>query len=123
MSERGYRRYLPGDEIPLKLEIQHPRMHLGEAGVAFHHEEHPETELSASGPTEVAGNSRVVNLRLSVPPGAAPGLYRANRLWVETYGGRVYDYEGDEVAVVGDRIAFEVLDEPDQKPILRLSYR
>lgn len=123
MSERAYRRYLPGDEISLKLEIQHPRMHLGEAGVAFRHEEHPENELSASGPTEVAGNSRVVNLMLSVPPGTTPGLYRARRLWVETYGGRVYDYEGDEVEGAADRIAFEVLAEPDEKPTLMLTYR
>lgn len=123
MSERGYRRYLPGDEIRLKLEIQHPLMHLGEAGVAFRHEEYPQIELDARGPTEVAGNSRVVNLMLSVPPGATPGLYRAHRLWVETYAGRVYDYEGDEVAGVADRIAFEVLEEPDAKPTLTLSYR
>jgi hypothetical protein len=53
-----------------------------------------------------------------------PGLYRANRLWVETYGKRTYDYdEGEEVAPVANKFALEVLEEPDEKPELRLSSR
>ena len=51
-----------------------------------------------------------------------PGVYRANQLWVETYE-RVYRYEEEEVAAIANRIAFEVLDEPDEKPDITLSYR
>jgi len=124
MSEHYHYQYLPGDEIKLNLEIRSPRMYLREAGVVFRHEERDKIELSASGGlTNREGRTWVAELTLEVPPGAVPGLYRVNRLWVETHGERVYDYEGDEVAEIADRFAFEVLDEPDEKPDLSLSYR
>jgi len=123
MGVQDYERFLPGDEVPLRLEIQHPRMRLDEVGVTLAHEERPEIELLVGGQTEPAGNSRVAKLTLLVPAGAMPGLYRVNRMWVTTYGGRVFNYEGEEVAEFASNFAFEVLDEPDEKPELRLSYR
>jgi hypothetical protein len=123
MSEHNYRKFLPGDEVKLKIEIRYPRMNLRAAGVVFRHVvEHAESELSASGPTEGEGDSMVAELTLEVPPGTVPGVYRANQLWVETYE-RVYRYEEEEVAAIASRIAFEVLDEPDEKPDITLSYR
>jgi hypothetical protein len=122
MSEHFYRKFMPGDEVKLKIEIRYPRMNLRAAGVVFRHEERDKSELSASGPTEGEGNSKVAELTLEVPPGAVPGVYRANQLWVETYE-RVYRYEEEEVAAIANRIAFEVLDEPDEKPDITLSYR
>ena len=122
MSEHNYRKFLPGDEVKLKIEIRYPRMNLRAAGVVFRHEERDKSELSASGPTEGEGDSRVAELTLEVPPGAVTGVYRANPLWVETYE-RVYRYEEEEVAAIANRIAFEVLDEPDEKPDITLSYR
>ena len=124
MSEHYHYQYLPGDEIKLNLEFRSPRMYLREAGVVFRNEQHDKSELSASSLTkrdEV--RTWVAELTLEVPPGAVPGLYKAHRLWVETYGGRLYDYEGDEVADIANRFAFEVLDEPDEKPHLSLRYR
>jgi hypothetical protein len=125
MSEHGYRRFLPGDKVSLELEIHSPHMHLHEAGVSFRHEERYQSELSARGPVgdpdprrRGASNFKVAALSFSVPGGAAPGLYRVNELWVETYGGRVYRYEGEEVAELGSRFDFEVLEEPDEKPEL-----
>src|SRR5918995_2029641 len=50
-----------------------------------------QNELSASGPVEDPdpsrrlSSSKVASLSFSVPGGTAPGLYRVNRLWVETY--------------------------------------
>ena len=129
MSEHGYRQFLPGDKIRMELEIRYPRMHLREAGVTFRHEEHARSELSASGPVEDPdprrrlSDSKVASLSFSVPSGALPGLYRVSELWVETYGGRVYRYEGEEVAHITSRIAFEVLEEPDDKPRLTLGFR
>jgi hypothetical protein len=124
MSEHYHYQYLPGDEIKLNLEIRSPRMYLREAGVVFRHEERDKSELSASGLTNRdEGRTWVAELTLEVPPGAVPGLYRAHRLWVKTYGERLYDYEGDEVADIANRFAFEVLDEPDEKPHLSLRYR
>ena len=129
MSEHDHPQYLPGDKVSLELEIRYPRMHLRNAGVVFQHEELDRSQLSASGPVEDPDsrrglpNSKVVSFSFSVPGGAVPGLYRANQLWVETYGGRVYRYEGEEVANIASRIAFEVLEEPDEKPELTLEFR
>ena len=123
MSAHGYRQFLPGDAVSLELEIRYPRMHLREAGVTFRHEEHDRWELSASGPVEGLTNTKVTPLSFSVPGGTMPGLYRANELWVETYGGRVYRYEGEEMAHIASMIAFEVLEEPDEKPEVSLGYR
>jgi hypothetical protein len=130
MSEHGYSGFLPGDIVRLELVIQDPRMHLSEAGVVFRHEERDQSELSASGPVEdleprrrTSPPHKVATLAFPVPGEAEPGLYRVNRLWVETYGGRVYHYEGAEVAQIASRIAFEVLEEPDEKPGLSLGFR
>jgi hypothetical protein len=104
-------------------------MHLRNAGVVFHHEERVQSELSASGPVEDPdpsrrlSSSKVASLSFSVPGGTAPGLYRVNRLWVETYGEYVYHYEGEEVAELTSRFAFEVLEDPDEKPELALRFR
>jgi hypothetical protein len=99
MMDHGYLRYLPGDQVRLNLEIiKFTRMHVREAGVVFRHVEHEQSELTASGPPEtIGGQSNVARLTLSIPALATPGLYRVNRMWVETYGGRRYDYEGEEV--------------------------
>jgi hypothetical protein len=126
VSEHQYRQYLPGDEIKLKLVIRYPRMYLREAGVVFRHEEGlGKSELSARDQTNLddEGRTWVAKLTLEVPPGAVPGLYRAHRLWVKTYGERLYEYEGDEVADLANRFAFVVLDEPDEKPHISLDYR
>ena len=53
MMDHGYRRYLPGDQVRLNLEIiKLARMHVREAGVVFRHVEHDQSELTASGPPE-----------------------------------------------------------------------
>ena len=124
MNEGGYRQFLPGDEIKLKLEIRYARMHLHEVGVVFRHEEDEEQhQLAAGGPPEASGTTNVAELTLLVPAGAVPGIYRVRQLWLETYGGRVYRYQGEEVAEIASRFALEVIAEPDEKPELGLSYR
>jgi hypothetical protein len=125
MRDHGYRRFLPGEEVRLNLEIiKFARMHVREAGVVFRHVEHDKrSELTASGtPEHIEGQSNLVRLTLPIPAGAPPGLYRVNRMWVETYGGRRYDYEGEEVPEHASTLAFEVDEEPDAKPQLSLSY-
>jgi len=124
MRDHGYRRLLPGEELRLNLEIiKFARMHVRQAGVVFRHVEHEKSELTASGPPEhIEGQSNLVRLTLPIPAGATPGLYRVNRMWVETYGERRYDYEGEEVAEQASTLAFEVDEEPDAKPQLSLSY-
>jgi hypothetical protein len=114
MMDHGYLRYLPGDQVRLNLEIiKFARIHV----------EHEQSELTASGPPEtIGGQSNLARLTLPIPAVATPGLYRVNRMWVETYGGRRYDYEGEEVPEHASTLAFEVDEEPDAKPQLSLSY-
>jgi hypothetical protein len=124
MSEHGYRQFLPGDEIELKLTIKYPRMHLREVGVVFRHEERgAAAELLASSTPEAEREHSVAQLTVPVPDMAVPGIYRVHRLWVETYGGRIYRYEGEEVAEITSRFAVEVIPEPDEKPELELRPR
>ena len=124
MIDHGYLRLLPGDQLRLNLEIiKSARMHVREAGVVFRHVEHLQSELSASGPPEtIGGQSNLARLTLPIPAEATPGLYRVNRMWVETYGGRRYDYEGEEVPEHARTLAFEVEEELEAKPQLSLSY-
>ena len=76
MIDHGYRRFLPGEEVRLNLEIiKFARMHVREAGVVFRHVEHDQSELTASGPPEhIEGQSNLVRLTLPIPAGATPGL-------------------------------------------------
>ena len=124
MRDHGYRRFLPGEEVRLNLEIiKFARMHVRQAGVVFRHVEHDKSELITSGPPEhIEGQSNLVRLTLPIPAVATPGLYRVNRMWVKTYGGRRYDYKGEEVPEHASTLAFEVDEEPDAKPQLSLSY-
>ncbi len=58
MFDHGYRRFLPGDEVRLHLEIiKFARSNVREAGVVFCHVEHDQSELTASGPPETIGGS------------------------------------------------------------------
>jgi hypothetical protein len=132
MSEHGYRPFLPGSEVKMRLEIRHPHVLLDGAGVVFRHEEEPTFELASSGVPEATqrpaplsagmpGEISLAEVTLQVPARAPRGIYRVNRLWVETYGGRIHRYGGEELGELA-RFAFEVVEEPDAKPDLHLSY-
>jgi hypothetical protein len=123
--------YLPGDMIRMRVEIRHIPIRLHKAGVVFRHEEETEgSELYAVGvpgasgnraahaPTAVGGPS-VAELTLEVPRRAAPGVYKVDRMWVETFGGRVYRYQRDEL---GGDFGFEIAEEPGEKPDLKISF-
>jgi hypothetical protein len=56
----------------------------------------------------LGGQSNVARLTLPIPAEATPGPYRVNRMWVETYGGRRYDYEGEEVPEHASTLVFEL---------------
>jgi hypothetical protein len=44
------------------------------------------------------------------------------RVWVETVGGRTYEYEDEDLESLREAFAFEVLAEPGVRPELRLTY-
>jgi hypothetical protein len=111
MSERGCRKVLPGSLVRMKLEIRHAPMHLREARVAFRHvgaggrlagRAPIIDELHASGePRDCTplGSSSVgvssVTLALEISEQDVPGVFKLSRVWVKTYGGRTYHYEGE----------------------------
>jgi hypothetical protein len=134
MSERRYVKFLPGSVIQIVLEIRYTPVRLHNAGVVFGHVEQPGLELHAAGEPDPTGNQAdlsprsgdvggpsVAEMELEIPREAAPGIYKVKRAWAETYGGRVYRYEGEELGTMAER-GFEVVEEPDVKPELSISF-
>jgi hypothetical protein len=132
MSERRYEKFRPGSVIQMVLEIRHTPMHLHNAGVVFHHEEQPEFELYAAGEPDPTGSQvalsprsvgqpSVTEMELEIPEEAVPGIYKVNPAWAETHGGHAYRYEGEELGTMAE-IGFEVVEEPDAKPDLRINF-
>jgi hypothetical protein len=132
MSERRYEKFWPGSVIRMVLEIRHAPMHLRNAGVVFRHEEQPEFELYAAGEPDPTGSQvslsprgvgepSVTEMELQIPEGAVSGIYKVKRAWAESYGGHTYRYEGEELGTMA-QLGFEVVEEPDAKPDLRISF-
>ncbi len=57
-----------------------------------------------------------VKIEIEVPR-MEPGIYKAARIWVESFGGTPFQFEGGELYSAAD-IGFEVLAEPDTKPAM-----
>lgn len=132
MSKHGYRQFLPGSEIRMRMEIRHEGARLAEAGVVFCHEEDPTFEMHSYGtptatgfPAVLSGGERgevsVTEFHLEVPGRYPSGVYRASRLYVQTFGGRMYRYEGEDLGVIA-HYAFEVIEESGTRPDLTLNF-
>ena len=132
MSKHEYRRFLPGSEIRMRLEIRHEGARLAEAGVVFCHEEDPTFELRSYGtptatgfPAVLSGGERgevsVTEFYLEVPGQYPSGVYRANMLYVKTSGGRTHRYQGEDLGVIA-QYAFEVIEESGTRPDLMLNF-
>ena len=61
----------------------------------------------------------MVELSLLIHRGTTPGVYRLAEVAVETYGGRAFDYNAEQEGI-GD-LGFEVVEEPEEKPVLMLN--
>ena len=133
MSEKRYEKFLPESVIQMLLGLRYTPVRLHNAGVVFGREEQPEFELHAAGEPNLTGNQAdlsprggvggpsVTEMELKIPAEAVPGIYKVKRAWAETYGGRVYRYEGEELGTMAER-GFEVVEEPDVKPELSISF-
>jgi hypothetical protein len=121
MSEGGYKKFWPGDTIELALEIRHDvQMHLRRASAWFLHRERPDVRMDAEGaPVETQDGRSSVVLMLEVPAEPFAGVYTLARLWVETFGGRTYDYQPDELDA---EFGFEIIEEADVKPEVLVSF-
>ena len=129
MNEGRLPKYRPGDEIDVMLHIQHAPIHLrevtarffseGQEGGIISHidlsgtpsvsEDQPSRQLQAALQSEV-------RLSAKVAPDGAPGVYRLNRVTVKTYGGREHHYSAEEL----DEMGFEIVEEPDNRPVLQI---
>jgi hypothetical protein len=128
VSEQGLRKYRPGDEIDVVLHIQHAPMHLKEVTARFFskgQEGEIISHMGLSGTPSISEDQpsqlqphlqSEVRLSAKVAPDDAPGVYRLNRVTVKTYGGREHHYSADEL----DDMGFEVVEEPDNRPVLQI---
>jgi hypothetical protein len=129
VSEQRLQKYRPGDEIEMVLHIQHAPMHLRkvtarlfsegkEGGIISHIDLSGTPSISEDEPFQLQAPLQRSEVRLSakVGPDDAPGVYRLNRVTVKTYGGREHHYSAEEL----DEMGFEIVEEPDNRPILQI---
>jgi hypothetical protein len=128
VNEQRLPKYRPGDEVDMMVHIQHAPMHLKEVtarffsmgqegGIISHIDLSGTPSISEDQPSQLhASLQSEVRLSAKVAPDDTPGVYRLNRVTVETYGGREHHYSADELGEMG----FEIDEEPDNRPFVRL---
>ena len=126
MSEQRLQKYRPGDQIDMVVRIQHAPMHLREVsarffsegqegGIISHMDLSGTPSISENQPSQLQGALQSeVRLSAKVAPDDAPGVYRLNRVTVKTYGGREHHYSSEEL----DEMGFEIVEEPDNRPVV-----
>jgi hypothetical protein len=130
VSEQRLQKYRPGDEIEMVVHIQHAPMHLREVSARFFSKGQQESgiishvdlsgtpSISEDQPSHLQASLQRSEVRLSakVAPDGAPGVYRLNRVTVKTYGGREHHYSAEEL----DEMGFEIVQEPDNRPVVQI---
>jgi hypothetical protein len=129
VSEQRLPKYRPGDEIDVVVHIQHAPMHLREVtarffskgqegGIISHIDLSGTPSISEDQSSQLQSPLQSSEVRLSakVAPDVVPGVYRLDRVTVKTYGGREHHYSADEL----DEMGFEIVEEPDNRPILQI---
>ncbi len=123
MNEQALLRpYMVGDEVRMRVEINH-RMNLGDVNAFFRHESgHPEIHLEMVDYTEpellASGGKRSVWYLIdTVAIEHTPGIYYLARLSMTTAAGRTINFHRGAVpGYPGERLRFEVVDEPETRP-------
>jgi len=129
VSEQRLRQFRPGDEIDMVVHIQHAPMHLREVsarffskgqegGIISHMDLSGTPSIGEDQPSQLQAAALQSEVRLSakVAPDGAPGVYRLKRVTVKTYGGREHHYSAEEL----DEMGFEIVEEPDNRPVLQI---
>lgn len=118
----------PGDTIRISVGIRHT-MHIDSVTVVFAHERQEGVELQLFGgpaPFEEGGRTYTVaevwrseaEVVATVPANTTPGRYALSQVLLETYGGRVYRYEAEELGEAAGSLGFEVVEEPADRPVI-----
>jgi hypothetical protein len=131
-QQPNYERYLPGDEVRLKVQLRHHRVHLRTVDAVFRMAQgSEEAELRAEDEgvrtisTQVTLEGRGIGfqseaeLSMRIQRWTPPGVYKLAEIVVETYGGQSFSYEADEEDL--GELSFEVVEEPDEKPALMVN--
>ena len=127
-EQRLLQKYRPGDEIDMVVHIEHAPLRLREVSARFFSQGQDEggiiSHMDLSGTPSInedqpsqqvqATLQSEVRLSAKVAPDGAPGVYRLNRLTVKTYGGREHHYSAEEL----DEMGFEIVEEPDNRPVV-----
>jgi len=129
VGEQRLRQFRPGDEIDMVVHIQHAPMHLREVsarffskgqegGIISHMDLSGTPSIGEDQPSQLQAAALQSEVRLSakVAPDVSPGVYRLKRVTVKTYGGREHQYSAEEL----DEMGFEIVEEPDNKPVLQI---
>ena len=128
MNEQRLPKYRPGDEVDMVVHIQHAPMHLREVtarffskgqegGIISHIDLSGTPSISEDQSSQLrASLQSEVRLSAKIAPDDAPGVYRLNRVTVKTYGGREHHDSAEEL----DEMGFEIVEEPDNRPVLQL---
>lgn len=123
------RKYRPGAQIRVVVYVQHhEEQRLASVELVFSNRDGADGELTFRGepvPPEPRPRFPVLEsearVSLTVPGDATPGLYKLNRVVVETFAGTPHSYQGDELATLGEMV-FEVVAEPEDKPTVRAGF-
>ena len=118
----------PGDTIRISVGIRHT-MHIDSVTVVFAHERQEGVELQLFGgpaPFEEGGRTYTVSevwrseaeAVATVPANTTPGRYTLSQVLLETYGGRIYRYEAEELREAAGSLGFEVVEEPADRPVI-----
>lgn len=130
MSELRLEKYKPGDVVNVVLYIQHAPVYLKGATALFLPEGRDrggmlmrgEPRPSAYQP-HLQSHERAqseASMSAVVTPDFEPGIYRLNRVTVTTYGGRKHGYEEEELGDMAS-LGFEIVEEPDDRPAVRMT--
>ena len=119
------RRYAAGDTVKLEIVLHH-QANLKEVRAVFtHNQDKSVPPLMARGqprPISERGADGSITSRLeaeiTLPRAVTPGSYELERISYETAGGRLGHLEEREVLSGTPRMAFEVVGEPADSPIL-----
>jgi hypothetical protein len=88
-----------------------------EGGIISHMDLSGTPSISEDQPSQLqAPLQSEVRLSAKVAPDVVPGVYRLDRVTVKTYGGREHHYTAEEL----DEMGFEIVEEPDNRPILQI---
>ena len=126
MSNLPRRRFGPGHTVSIGIGVKHT-MHIDRAIAVFAHEQEDGVWLDLVGspqlydrehqaPKELEAWRSEAEMVLTIPARPVPGVYTLSHVILETYGGRLFRYDREELGAAA--FSFDVIEEPTARPII-----